>query len=103
MVFRFCPTSSLSSSLKLLWLESRGELSFVVPRRVCRHYILGPKAGKTEVFAANLPGLPDNVRLATDGTLWVGTAGIRHADAPSLLDTFAAYPAARQFAIDVSD
>ena len=30
-----------------------------------------------EMFAENLPGLPDNIRAAEDGTLWVGMAGLR--------------------------
>lgn len=36
-----------------------------------RYYIKGTKAGRTEVFADNLPGLPDNIQPASKGGYWV--------------------------------
>lgn len=57
-----------------------------------RHYFAGPKAGKTEIFADNLPGFPDNIRQSTSGTYYVGLASIRHADAASLMDTLGPLP-----------
>lgn len=35
-------------------------------------YISGPKAGEAETFIDNLPGFPDNIRLSTQGTFYVG-------------------------------
>uniref|UniRef100_A0A914ZKU2 Strictosidine synthase conserved region domain-containing protein n=1 Tax=Parascaris univalens TaxID=6257 RepID=A0A914ZKU2_PARUN len=57
--------------------------------RIKRHWISGPKRGTTEIFAENLPGLPDNIRLSTDGTFWVGMAGVRLQQQFSLLDFLA--------------
>ena len=39
-----------------------------------RYYIKGEHEGKSEVFAQNLPGLPDNIRLSSRGGYWVGLA-----------------------------
>lgn len=55
---------------------------------------------KVTPFATNLPGLPDNIRLGADNTLWVGLAGVRHADALSLVDAAGAYPMIRQVLLD---
>lgn len=38
--------------------------------RCHRHWIRGPKAGKTEVFV-NLPGYPDNLSLNSRGRFWI--------------------------------
>ena len=38
---------------------------------VLRHYIRGPRQGDTQVFASNLPTLPDNIRPSPRGTFWV--------------------------------
>jgi len=37
-----------------------------------RHWLKGEKKGKTDIFVENLPGAPDNVNLAPDGSFWVG-------------------------------
>uniref|UniRef100_A0A0N5AZ25 Str_synth domain-containing protein n=1 Tax=Syphacia muris TaxID=451379 RepID=A0A0N5AZ25_9BILA len=64
--------------------------SFIVAEttmaRVLRHWISGPKAGKTEVFAENLPGLPDNIRQSTNGTFWVAINTIRRKTQFSMFD-----------------
>lgn len=39
--------------------------------RIKKHWLKGPKAGQTEVFADNLPGYPDNITRAPDGGFWV--------------------------------
>ena len=52
-------------------------------------------------FAENLPGLPDNIRMAEDGTLWVGLAGIRRAGKMSFVDLLAPYNTVRQVLVDV--
>ncbi|MBR8639982.1 SMP-30/gluconolactonase/LRE family protein [Streptomyces tuirus] len=61
-------------------------------RRLTRHWLTGPKAGRGEPFAENLPGMPDNLwRGAPDGPIWVALAGPRvpaldllHRGAPTL-------------------
>ncbi|KAI3668935.1 hypothetical protein L6452_40152 [Arctium lappa] len=40
-------------------------------RRCSRYYLQGEKRGSTDVFANNLPGLPDNVRYDGDGHYWM--------------------------------
>ncbi|XP_060805117.1 adipocyte plasma membrane-associated protein Hemomucin [Amyelois transitella] len=36
--------------------------------RIIKYYISGPKKGKSEVFAAGLPGTPDNIQVLPDGS-----------------------------------
>jgi len=50
--------------------------------RITRVRIRGPLKGRAEVFAANLPGLPDNLNIGPRGTLWVGfvTPRLDHVD-----------------------
>ncbi|MEV5101617.1 SMP-30/gluconolactonase/LRE family protein [Streptomyces massasporeus] len=46
--------------------------------RLLRVPLTGPKAGRSEPFAENLPGMPDNLwRGAPDGPIWVALAGPR--------------------------
>lgn len=40
-------------------------------RRCFRYYLQGEKKGSTNVFANNLPGLPDNVHYDGDGHYWM--------------------------------
>jgi sugar lactone lactonase YvrE len=40
--------------------------------RITRYWLTGPKAGTHDIFADNLPGFPDNLAAAPDGTYWVG-------------------------------
>lgn len=69
--------------------------------RIKRHFIAGPRKGETEIFAENLPGLPDNIRLSQNNTLWIGMAGVRHTTKPSFVDFLAGLPHIRQFLIDI--
>ncbi|KAK3438662.1 hypothetical protein EUGRSUZ_C03313 [Eucalyptus grandis] len=39
--------------------------------RCLRHWLKGDEAGKTEIFIDNLPGGPDNINLAPDGSFWI--------------------------------
>lgn len=42
------------------------------PRFRClKHWLKGKKTGETEVFIDNLPGGPDNIKLAPDGSFWI--------------------------------
>ncbi|HVV22725.1 MAG TPA: SMP-30/gluconolactonase/LRE family protein, partial [Pseudonocardiaceae bacterium] len=39
--------------------------------RIDRVWLTGPRAGCRDTFAADLPGLPDNLSTGSDGTIWV--------------------------------
>jgi ribose transport system permease protein len=45
--------------------------------RVNRLYISGPKAGQMERVIDRLPGYPDNINRASDGTYWAAIMGMR--------------------------
>lgn len=45
--------------------------------RVLRHWLVGDRAGGTEVFVDNLPGFPDGVTAADDGLAWVALPTLR--------------------------
>jgi len=45
--------------------------------RVNRYWISGPKAGTLEVVLDRLPGYPDNINRASDGTYWCAIMGMR--------------------------
>ena len=45
--------------------------------RVSRYYFDGPKAGAVEHVIPNLPGYPDNINRASDGTYWLALTGMR--------------------------
>ncbi|MDN0199180.1 SMP-30/gluconolactonase/LRE family protein [Streptomyces sp. S.PNR 29] len=68
--------------------------------RLTRYWLTGPKAGRGEPFAENLPGLPDNVwRGAPDGPVWVALAGPR---VPPLHLLHRATPAVRRAAARIA-
>ncbi|MBJ6135969.1 SMP-30/gluconolactonase/LRE family protein [Marinobacter litoralis] len=46
--------------------------------RILKHWIAGPKAGRTEVFADNLPGFPDNLAVDHAGRYWVAFPSLRN-------------------------
>ena len=45
--------------------------------RVSRYYFDGPKAGRVEPVIPDLPGYPDNINRASDGTYWLALVGMR--------------------------
>jgi ribose transport system permease protein len=45
--------------------------------RVSRYWFDGPRKGTVEVVIADLPGYPDNINRASDGTYWLALVGIR--------------------------
>lgn len=65
--------------------------------RLLRYYLKGPKKGKLEVFADNVPGFPDNVRASGRGTYWVAFFQSRFGGKPTALDRLARYPEVRSF------
>lgn len=42
-----------------------------------RYWYAGPKAGTIETFIDDLPGYPDNINRASDGTYWCALVGMR--------------------------
>jgi sugar lactone lactonase YvrE len=60
--------------------------------RVLRHWLAGPRAGETEVFADNLPGFPDNITFNGRDRYWVALANPRNA----ALDRLGPYPRLRK-------
>ncbi|MGE3308028.1 MAG: ABC transporter permease, partial [Rhizobiaceae bacterium] len=45
--------------------------------RVSRYWFDGPKKGRVETVIADLPGYPDNINRASDGTYWLAVVGMR--------------------------
>jgi ribose transport system permease protein len=45
--------------------------------RISRYYFDGPKRGKVESVISDLPGYPDNINRASDGTYWLALVGMR--------------------------
>lgn len=45
--------------------------------RISRYWIAGPKEGQIERVVENLPGYPDNINRASDGTYWMALMGMR--------------------------
>jgi len=44
---------------------------------ISRYYYAGPKKGTIEPVLTNLPGYPDNINRASDGTYWAALLGMR--------------------------
>lgn len=45
--------------------------------RISRYYFDGPKKGEIELVVGDLPGYPDNINRASDGTYWLALVGMR--------------------------
>lgn len=45
---------------------------------VTRYWLIGPKAGSSDVLIDNLPGFPDNMALGSDGLLWISLPTARN-------------------------
>lgn len=52
--------------------------------RILKYWIRGPKAGQAEVFAANLPGFPDNLAVDDKGRYWVAFPSLRNAQVDAM-------------------
>jgi 2-keto-4-pentenoate hydratase/2-oxohepta-3-ene-1,7-dioic acid hydratase in catechol pathway len=66
---------------------------------ILRIPLTGPAAGHPEPFAANLPGLPDNLSSAGDGSYWAAFPSPRL----PLVDRMMPHPAARRVAARLPD
>ncbi|KAL5728571.1 hypothetical protein ACHQM5_001640 [Ranunculus cassubicifolius] len=42
-----------------------------------KHFLKGDKKGITEILVENLPGAPDNIKVAPDGTFWIALLDMR--------------------------
>jgi hypothetical protein len=58
-----------------------------------KYNLKGKNAGKTEVFAENLPVLPDNIRPSASGGFWTGSGFVRYKQRWfNMVDVLAARP-----------
>jgi sugar lactone lactonase YvrE len=60
--------------------------------RISRYWLKGPKAGRHEVMADNLPGFPDNLSRTEGGNFWVALFTVRN----RMLDSLHPYPFAKK-------
>jgi len=54
--------------------------------RILKHWLLGPRAGETDVLIDNLPAFPDNINNGLNGNFWVGLVAPRVEVLDSLSD-----------------
>jgi len=54
--------------------------------RVLRHWLAGPKRGRTEPLIEALPGFPDNIKPGLDGRYWVALISPRNKMVDALSD-----------------
>jgi sugar lactone lactonase YvrE len=72
-------------------ISDSGEFLLVVEMneyRVLKHWLAGPRKGKTEVLLDNLPGFGDNLKTGLNGRFWLGFAAPRNA----IVDRFSDQP-----------
>ncbi|CAA9272592.1 MAG: hypothetical protein AVDCRST_MAG93-2712, partial [uncultured Chloroflexia bacterium] len=60
--------------------------------RITRYWLTGDRAGTVDVFADNLPGMPDGIMSDRDGTVWVSLGSPRN----PTLDTMHRFPFLKQ-------
>ncbi|MGI9271999.1 MAG: SMP-30/gluconolactonase/LRE family protein [Woeseiaceae bacterium] len=60
--------------------------------RILKYWLVGDKAGQSEVLLDNLPAFPDNINSGLNGRFWIGLVAPRSA----LLDRFSASPLMRK-------
>lgn len=53
--------------------------------RVMRHWLVGERAGQTEVLVDNLPGLPDGISRGSDGRFWIALYSPRIPDLDAMM------------------
>jgi ribose transport system permease protein len=62
-------------------VERSGQSLLFAETWVCtikRYWFVGPRTGEVETVLENLPGFPDNINHASDGTYWVALCGMRN-------------------------
>lgn len=60
--------------------------------RILKYWLLGERAGQSEVLLDNLPAFPDNINSGRNGRFWIGLVAPRNA----LMDRFAPNPFLRK-------
>ena len=63
--------------------------------RIVRYWLKGEKAGTSDVFADNLPGIPDNITFNGRDRFWVAIFAPR----TPIADRLAPYPSARKMVV----
>ncbi len=63
--------------------------------RIHRYWLQGPNKGTSDIFADNLPGIPDGVSTGEDGIFWVALFTLRN----PALDKLLPYPFLRKIVI----
>lgn len=82
---------NLNYNNQVFWPNStinhKSALAFVVIRFRClKYWLKGEMKGKTEIFIDNLPGAPDNINLAPDGSFWIALIEVCTINTLSKLD-----------------
>jgi len=65
----------------------------------------GQKKGQSDIFADNLPGYPDNIKINNKGNFYVGMGAVRYKGVSKLgpfLDLLGPFPAIKRFIAKVS-
>ncbi|CAB3363935.1 Hypothetical predicted protein [Cloeon dipterum] len=65
--------------------------------RVIRYWLKGPKQGTSDVFVDGLPGIPDNIKVNTEGLFDITVPLQRTKSIPLASDLVAPYPLVRRF------
>ena len=76
-------------------ISDSGEFLLVVEMneyRILKHWLAGPRKGKTEVLLDNLPGFGDNLKTGLNGRFWLGFAAPRN----TIVDRFSEQPFVRK-------
>lgn len=60
--------------------------------RVLRHWLAGPRGGRTEPLIESLPGFPDNIKPGLDGRYWVALISPRN----NMVDALSGRPFVRK-------
>lgn len=77
--------------------------------RCLRYWLKGDHRGRTEIFVDNLPGCPDNIHIAPDGSFWIGLIQVtsprmRFVQTSKIAKhILATYPALTNYVIGVDD
>ncbi len=67
--------------------------------RITRYWLKGPKAGRRELFADNLPGFPDNLSFNGRDRVWVALPSARNA----ALDGLSRWPLLRRMLMNLPE
>ncbi|XP_063444225.1 adipocyte plasma membrane-associated protein-like [Mytilus trossulus] len=89
-------------------ISADGSFIVISEMNICllrRYYLKGPKAGQSDIFAENLPGYADNIKLNSHGNFYVGLGAVRYEGISRLgpfLDLVGPYPNLKKFIAKVT-